>query len=1072
MQIADAIERKLALNLDESFIVKAPAGSGKTTLLVERYLALLAKAKYPEEIVAITFTKKAANKMRNLVLAKLRSNKNILSAEQLAKWQLLENPNRLKIQTIDSLCNSIAYLAPLSQNFVVDNIVSDLDAELCYEKAAALVLENLSLEDQKLKQNIELLLLHLNNDQQYLIRLFVEMLKIREQWLPYAVSLKNHAAKTSVELKLALEACLKNIVTENLSAVKKSFPKNLIDEFSCVINFAANQLSNRFDFKKDFFNLKISDWQQVGNILMTKDFTWRKKLTKDQGFLPATLARNMEEKQLFKSMKERGEILCEALTHEDNFKTYLTEFLKSPPTLYSEQQWQIVCALLELLPILVAQLKVEFKRQNLADYAEISMAALYALGEAENPTDLALNLDLKIKHLLVDEFQDTSIAQFRLLEKLTLGWQPGDGRTLFLVGDPMQSIYRFREAEVGLFLRAIESGIGSLKLTPITLTTNFRSNQNLVNFVNEKFSLILPQTIDNKFGAVPFTGAIAANPAVNYLAEKICLLPEEGKSNESFQVLEIIKQIQTEFPGDEIAILVKARSHSTEILKVLREANINFQAVELETLIESEVIQDLFALTRALLHPLDRIAWLAILRAPWCGLELADLLLIANGQSKIIWENIQNFSALNLSSDGKCKIARFMQIIKANLPNQFELHLRDFIEETWYALSGPACVSDEAELENAKVYLELLETNDFDILNFEKKLTELYAPPTAENKIQVMTIHKAKGLDFDHVIVPRIDRATRTSKQKLMLLHEIPGAISGSNLVLAPIHAATETHDPIYKYLTHLNAKKDFYETGRLLYVAATRAKKTLHLVGCAKNPASNGSLLKQLEPCFSEDWILKAKNPLATTAAAKTTHFSKKLQRLVITADSQMLFQDTTISSQSNETSSFKWQDNTANIIGTVVHKFFYLIAEDYLQNWNSEYLSTKQQYCKRLLMELGCQDIQAAKKTVFAALNNTLNDERGRWILTKHQDAASELALTSVENSKPKHLIIDRTFVTQDGFRFIIDYKTSDPNQVDIEQYRAQLEHYRQALSQLDNIHPIKLGLYFPLFTTWIEI
>src|ERR1035438_729797 len=87
----------------------------------------------------------------------------------------------------------------------------------------------------------------------------------------------------------------------------------------------------------------------------------------------------------------------------------------------------------------------------------------------------ALRLDYQIRHLLVDEFQDTSVSQYALLERLTAGWERGDGRTLFAVGDPMQSIYRFREAMVGLFLKACEEGIGDVTLEPLRLSANFRS---------------------------------------------------------------------------------------------------------------------------------------------------------------------------------------------------------------------------------------------------------------------------------------------------------------------------------------------------------------------------------------------------------------------------------------------------------------------------------------------------------------------------------------------------------------------------------------------------------------------
>src|SRR5690606_41171918 len=92
----------------------------------------------------------------------------------------------------------------------------------------------------------------------------------------------------------------------------------------------------------------------------------------------------------------------------------------------------------------------------------------------DGPSDLLLALDYRIQHILVDEFQDTSHGQLRLLETLTVGWTPGDGRTLFLVGDPMQSIYPFRDADMSLFLKVRRDGIGSVRLQPLALTQIFR----------------------------------------------------------------------------------------------------------------------------------------------------------------------------------------------------------------------------------------------------------------------------------------------------------------------------------------------------------------------------------------------------------------------------------------------------------------------------------------------------------------------------------------------------------------------------------------------------------------------
>jgi hypothetical protein len=131
-----------------------------------------------------------------------------------------------------------------------------------------------------------------------------------------------------------------------------------------------------------------------------------------------------------------------------------------------------------------AELKLLFQERRQTDHAEVPMAAMQALGPPEAPTPLAEALYARIEHLLVDEFQDTSASQYEILRRLTAEWVPGDGRTLFLVGDPMQSIYGFREADVGLFLQAAAAGLGHLPLEFVQLNRNFRSDRELIGWFN------------------------------------------------------------------------------------------------------------------------------------------------------------------------------------------------------------------------------------------------------------------------------------------------------------------------------------------------------------------------------------------------------------------------------------------------------------------------------------------------------------------------------------------------------------------------------------------------------------
>src|SRR6202030_4287668 len=143
-----------------------------------------------------------------------------------------------------------------------------------------------------------------------------------------------------------------------------------------------------------------------------------------------------------------------------------------------------------------AHLQAEFALVGRVDHTYVAGAARAALADAGLPTDLALRTGLSLRHILVDEFQDTSIAQFDLIESLTLGWEEGDGRTLFVVGDPMQSIYQFREAEVGLFLRARDAGIGGVRLEALQLSRNFRSVPELIEWTNESFTKLFPGSDD------------------------------------------------------------------------------------------------------------------------------------------------------------------------------------------------------------------------------------------------------------------------------------------------------------------------------------------------------------------------------------------------------------------------------------------------------------------------------------------------------------------------------------------------------------------------------------------------
>lgn len=1118
INLQDAKERQRALDPTQSFIVQAPAGSGKTELLTQRFLRLLSCVKQPEEILAITFTKKSAAEMRARIIKAITSACNDPEPEashakqtwHIARqalqrnitlgWNLLDNPNRLQIQTIDSFNASLTRQLPLLSNFGAPLEIAD-DANNLYRQAVQEFLSHLE-ENYSWATAIEKLLLHMDNDLANVEKLLISMLAKRDQWLPYIATNANNP-----QLRKTLEENLTLITQDALIKLREQIPKETATELLTLSKFAAQNVLNEDPESPitvlanvdDLPGTKISDkkyWLGYAKLLLTEDGGWRKSITKKQGFPAPSDVKNPDQKSLLANFKLRMKELLNSLSEHENLRQALTDLNSLPGHCYDDAQWQTLDALHDILRVVVAQLKLTFQEHGKIDYIENAQAALTALGTDETPTDITLALDYKIQHILIDEFQDTSNSQYRLLEKLITGWQSNDGRTLFVVGDPMQSIYRFREAEVGLFIRARKHGIGHLDLEPLTLSVNFRSIPSVVNWVNESFEKVFPPFEDIASGAVSYSRSHASQ-AEHGNDNAVVLHPflNADSAAESNSIIQLIKDLKKSHPDEKIAILVRSRTHLKAIIPALKAANLPFRALDIDPLTARPVIQDLLALTRALLHPADRIAWLAILRAPWCGLSLSDLLVIAGDKTKqIIYQQLSTTEILSaLSIDGQQRLARIMRILEISFTERRRYNLRQWIENTWLHLGGPACVDQQADIEDANAFFKLLEKLDDasdlpDLKRLNDAINKLYAAPNnqADDSLQIMTIHNAKGLEFDSVILPQLERKASQDEKQLLRWMERPRTDDSSVLILAPIHAVGEEKNPIYDYIKRQNDKKSQYENSRLLYVAATRAKKRLHIFFNLKtkennntemtSPASN-SLLEKLWPAIKHQIQAHTipTTSVENTVDANTIH-QKQIKRLVSNWTHPIIQNSFDTTGYHQKNTGFYLPNNNPKIIGTLIHQILQQISQLGITWWNSESSSTHHSYIKKQLLQLGMQsaDINNTLSIVDKAIKNTLNDSRGQWILHAHGEAQSELPLTT----STKNHVIDRTFVDETGTRWIIDYKSSLPDNENIEdflhtekkQYEKQLWEYYHAIKQIDQ-RPIRVGLYFPLIPAWKE-
>ncbi len=1108
-----ARERALAL---ASFIVEAPAGAGKTELLTQRYLRLLATVRHPEEVVALTFTNKAATEMRDRILGSLEraaeghrdhlpEHKQItfdLAQAVLARdgelaWGLLRHPGRLRITTLDALCATLARQMPYLSRFGAQPGVAE-DATPHYRDAARKTLEMVE-GDGPGGETVAAALAFMDNDAVRLERLIVSLLARRDQWLHHAGRLQQ--ADLREEVRNGLTALIERDLAELAACITPALQIPLMAPLRFAAANQPERLAALLDWQTPLGATTddLPGWRTLASALLTGKGEFRQRLTVKEGFPAGAEAKPFKD------------ALAEGMAHlaaTPDAAALLARAPTLPPPDLDDFEWSTVTIFARLLQLAAGQLWLTFREAGEVDFTEIAARASLALGDEEAPTDLAEALDYRIAHLLVDEFQDTSPTQVALLEKLTRGWTPNDGRTLFLVGDPMQSIYRFRKADVGLFLRVRERGIGDIALENLRLYRNNRSHPAIVEWVNHTFPNVFPANDVPERGAVRYQPSAATRPARDDSGVTVHALLASSRDDaaqqaEASKVLEIIRSTRAATPDADIAVLVRARSHLDALIASIRRdaPELAFQAIDIEGLADRQHIQDLLILSHALLHRADRIHWLALLRAPWCGLTLADLHCLAGDERHAtIWQLMQDEARVNrLSGDGAQRLRHVRAILAEALAHQGRQAPRRWLQGVWLMLGGPLTLESPAAMADVDAFFRLVDdlaaSKRLTPEMLEQKAAELYAPPDplAGAALQLMTIHKSKGLEFDTVILPGLQRLPRANESSLLLWDEIATADAHAQLVVAPIRqrGSEVAEASAYDTLRRLEAERSAHEAERLLYVGATRAIRQLHLVttfiaddereeGVKAPPAS--SLAGLLWPHALASAVDSASAaPVAAggtvPASIDPAQFVPDLVRLAHPAPLAPFSAAPPLPAQ-NPPDNEEASGNAEARIGTLVHRCLELVVKEGLAAWTTERVTRLEPAYRRWLRQQGLDAAAAQDGATLAvlALQRTLNSDIGRWILAPHTQGAAEQAWSSQKDENggivAVNHVIDRIFIA-DGIRWIIDYKTVQfPETASPETLRARAETYRPQLERYaalfaDDPLPCRMAIFFPLQT-----
>ena len=1072
---ADEEARRRAVDPARSVILQAPAGSGKTTVLIERLLVLLAQAEAPEEILAITFTRKAAAEMALRVAQALkipeeapqeprarhlqRLAQAVRDRSQARGWRLLENPGRLRIQTLDALNRALAVQMPLAAHGGgALNVLPQ--PERAYQSAARRTLLD-AQTDASLRPDVQLLFERMENDFGRCEELIADMLAKRAHWLPYLVG------EGAGQLAARVQESLERVVGARLAWAGQLFAPTLVQEGLSILAATGQVPDSR-------------PWQALAALALTREGGWRKRLSVREGFPPED-----------KALKRRATEWLASFSAPRGSLELLTEIQLLPDPHLSADETEVLGVLARLLRLAVAELQVVFQELGRVDYPAIAAAARDALGSVDDPSDLTLRLDARIRHILVDEFQDTSLDQTRLLTLLTGGWEPGDGRTLFLVGDPMQSIYGFREAEVGMFLGARSAGIGSLPLEALTLRRNFRSAGPLVEWTNATFARCFPEVDDPRTSSVAFEHSLAARSGVQGGVHLHRIVPGDvdGEAQGIAAVVTALRQGQ---PAASIAVLVSARSHAAPIVAALQRRQIAVSGVDLVSLAQLSIVRDLTALTQALDHRGDRTAWLAILRAPWCGLTLKQISRLAGPpRGHTVWERLCDPQVgAALEPEAAARAQRLQQILAVSFEEAAQTHpggresLARRVESAWLRLGGPAACAADADLDHARAFFDALrewsqEPDWTGAQELPQRLTRLFArhAPPAGPAVQVMTIHHAKGLEFDHVILPGLGRLRRHPDRTLLQWLDLPRGTRGSDLLMVAVPpAAAAGPTALGRYVSRLQSQRERNEATRLLYVAATRARLQLHLFGqlAPARPGKPdpeppaGTLLARLWPAIQADFPGQPEvfQDTAETDAATTVDRGVRLRRL--RAGWQPPPRAPGPRPQQLPIASYEPAPaaTAADLAERAVCEI--LRSRARRPRLGPDDAESLIRTVTTRLQRLACapETLEVNINTAVAMLRSCLDDPRLQWIFASlaAPDARAEtpLALTGLFAGRLTSVRADLSFTDGQGMRWLIDIAPRPEGSLQ-SAFALRLTRYQQLAQGLE-ARPVRAAIYLP--------
>lgn len=815
--VATTDDQKKAIELSgKSILVSASAGSGKTEVLSKRILSkILLKKASIKNILAMTFTNAAAAEMKNRIakaIAKELDYK-VPTEDEMRKLVFGSEANFIKIK---ALYENYAPLTDLEKQYLLEEQSSLLNADittidgfaLSIVKRFFIVLENFNVES--------------------LDNLLPEFKRIEflNQSVKEAISFNY---KANYELFLAypeLNRSLKELISK-LSIYPNPIEK--IEEWKCISNqTSVPQLKNEYAIDFLVFRVNALRSEILESLLVylneIEDVKPTKKILEDKAQVEALSSVCFDEVVCIEDVEAFFEKIVSfnelKLTNSKNFSDYLSYHVK---TLESNLKkiFKLVNANNEPIQDLSvfydvlkqAYLKYEFLKKS-ENYIEFSDITRYAVQILNYNDDIRFQYQTHFNEILVDEFQDTNEIQDELIRLVSK-----NNKNVFRVGDIKQSIYGFRQAKPQVMRNYYElfdqdSEFGE----NIVLNINFRSSPEIIHFNNVAFNALM--NVDNYPSAFSHDADFAhANaPKSNNPIEFHRLTTSNNEMSKDEQVFRYIASEISDQNYRDCAILVRSNNQVNLVSRILKEYNIPYFASVDNKLNDCEIIQLIRAIHQLCENPKDDLAYTALASSRLFRDSFDEIILAKNPKG--------------LYFKGNQKLVAFIESLK---------NIEDFIERTLAILNYEKFYFNLLDNEEKLIvdYLLVL-LNDAQIftihqgLEFIQKLKDSeYLKPVAtdakSNVVSVMNIHKSKGLEFKNVYLYCVDNDNLSTGSEMFQYHDDLG-------VSFVYKNDDEKKASLYhEIITQKNRVNTIEEDLRLLYVATTRPKSKLHLVGFTK---------------------------------------------------------------------------------------------------------------------------------------------------------------------------------------------------------------------------------------------